>query len=143
MAYKTLAETVANWQSGSTAKSGNYAAGIAATTADVVGLAVAAQNAMVSNFSLAVSSGRWARQLQAVGTNGWKTITTQKAGNWLTGVTNQASINKYQSAMTTWLPIIDNFAAQAKAMPGGTTANRIARSQFFLTQLAAQKASGV
>lgn len=143
MAYKTLQETVANWQSGAQAKSGNYLTGVQGTTVDVVGNAIAAQGAMVAGFSQAVSSGRWARQLSAVGTAGWKTITISKAGNWLTGVTNAASVTKYQTAMSTWLPLIDNFAAQAKAMPGGTTAARIARSQFFLTQLAAQKAAGV
>jgi hypothetical protein len=143
MAYKTLQETVANWQSGSQAKSGNYLSGVQATTVDVVGNAIAAQAAMVAGFSQAVSSGRWARNLSAVGTQGWKTITASKAPNWLAGVTNPASVTKYQSAMQTWLPVIDQLAAQAKAMPGGTTANRIARSQFFLTQLAAQKAGGL
>ena len=142
MAYKTLQQTVANWQSGAQSKSGNYLEGVNATTVDVVGNAIAAQGAMVAGFSQAVSSGRWARNLSAVGTQGWKQITASTAGNWLAGVTNHASVTKYQTAMQTWLPIIDSVAAQAKAMPGGTTANRIARSQYFLTTLAAQKASG-
>jgi len=141
MAYKTLQQTVSNWQTRASSSQTAYTDGIQATTVDVVGNAIAAQSAMVSGFTQAVTSGRWARNLQAVGTAGWKTASVAKAPNYSTGI--QAGVGKYQTAMSTWLPIIDSLAAQAKAMPGGTTANRIARSQFYLTQLAAAKASGV
>lgn len=143
MAYKTLQQTVANWTAGASAKSQNYLDGVQGTTVDVVGNAIAAQGAMVAGFNQAVSSGRWANALSKVGTAGWKSATVAKAPAWLAGVTNPASVSKYNNAMSTWLPIIDSLAAQAKQMPGGTTANRIARSQFYLTQLAAAKASGV
>ncbi|HTR78230.1 MAG TPA: hypothetical protein VMH39_08975 [Gemmatimonadaceae bacterium] len=138
---KTLQQTVQNWTNGAAGGQQAYVDGINGTTVDVVGNAIAAQSAMVSGFTQAVTSGRWARNLQAVGTSGWKTASVAKAANWGVGIS--AGQQKYQQAMSIWLPIIDSLAAQAKQMPGGTTANRIARSQFFLTQLAAAKASGV
>jgi hypothetical protein len=138
---KTLQQTVQNWTTRAGASQQAYTDGIQGTTVDVVGNAIAAGPAMVANFGVAYSSGRWARNLQAVGTAGWKTASVAKAANYGVGIT--AGAPKYQQAMGTWLPIIDSLAAQARSMPGGTTANRIARSQFFLTQMAAAKASGV
>jgi hypothetical protein len=67
------AQTVADrWAAGAGAGGTRYVEGVANTDVDVVGRAVAAQGALLSNFSQAVQSGLWARRLTAVGTPGWK-----------------------------------------------------------------------
>lgn len=137
---KPLSEWGTNWQNSAGTAGTNYAAGVQGTDVDVVGRAIAAQGAMVANFTQSVSNGTWARNLSAVGTQGWKTATLAKVTNYQTGF--QAGANKYNQAMQTWGPRITSIAAAAKAMPGGTTENRIARSVYLQRQLHAAKVGG-
>ena len=130
---KTLQETVANWtNSGPTAEQ-NYVKGIQSSTRPIVSAAVAAQGAMVSNFNQSVTSGRWASNLNAVGDQGIKSAAIAKSANFSNGLSQGAP--KFQAAMSTWLPIIDQAAAQARSMPSGTLAASIARSAAFQTAL--------
>ena len=130
---KSLQQTVSNWQTKASGAQTAFTDGVQGTTVDVVGRAIAAQPAMVSNFNQAVNSGYWAARLGAVGTSGWKAATVAKAANYSTGIS--AGVNAYQSAMQTWLPIIDQAAAAAKAMPGGSLGNNLARANYFATTL--------
>jgi hypothetical protein len=71
--------------------------------------------------------------LQAVGANGWKSATLAKINNYSTGF--QAGSQKYQTAMQTWLPIIQQTATQVKSTPALTFQDRLQRSVAFATAL--------
>ena len=129
----TLQETVSRWvQSAGTAQQ-RYTEGVQGTQVDVVGRAVAAQGKLLANFQQAVTSGRWARELQATGTAGWKQAAIAKAGNYSTGI--QAGQDKYQQAMSTWLPIIQSAAASVQQMPNTSFQDSINRATAFMTAL--------
>ena len=103
-----LATTVQNWVGSAGTAQSKYAAGVQATTVDVVARAVAAQPKLLANVTQAITSGFWARQLQAKGTAGWKSATLAKANNYSVGF--QAGEANYSNAMQTWLPIIMSAA---------------------------------
>lgn len=130
---KSLSDTVTAWtNSGGTAGT-NYVAGIRASTAPIVQAAINSQGAMVANFNQAVSSGRWANNLNAVGDQGIKQAAIDKVQNYTNGF--QQGGTKYSAAMSVWLPRIDAAAAAARAMPavqGGPNNNR---SAAFATAL--------
>ena len=137
---KPVSTWATNWANSAGKAQTNYTEGVQNTTADVTGNAIAAQAAMVSNFTTSVTNGTWSRNLLAVGNQGWKTATLAKANNYATGF--QAGQAKYQAAMQTWGPRIESIAATARAMPGGTVDNRIARSVYLQRQLHAAKVQG-
>lgn len=128
-----LATTVARYRDSATAGQQRYADGVQATTKDVTGLAIAAQPKLLNNFTQSVTSGHWARRLGAVGNQGWKNATVAKAANYGVGI--QAGLGKYQTAMQTWLPIIDSASAQVQSMPNATFQDSIARATAFMTIL--------
>lgn len=128
-----LNTTVQRWTQGAGAAQQRYSDGVQNTQVDVVGRAIQAQGALLSNFTQAVNSGRWARKLSEKGTAGWKQATQAKAANYATGI--QAGQGNYQQAMSTWLPIIQSAAAQVQTMPSGTLQASIARSTAFMTAL--------
>ena len=134
---KTLDQTVARWTAGAGGAQQAYQDGVNNTTVDVVGRAIANQAGLLQGFNDAVNSGRWAGALQKVGTSGWKAQTSAKAANYGVGIT--AGTGNYQSAMATWLPRINSAAAAAKAMPGATIGQRIARSAYLQQTLYNQK----
>lgn len=130
---KSLADTVSAWtNSGATAQA-NYVKGIQQSTKPIVQAAVNAQGAMVANFNQAVQSGRWAARLGAVGDAGIKAAAIAKQANFSNGLTQGQQ--KYQTAMQTWLPIIDAAAANANAMPSGSLSQNLARANAFATAL--------
>lgn len=136
-----LQQTIERWSSSGATGQQRYQEGVANTTVDVVARAIAAEGALVANFSQAVSSGRWRRGLQANGgTAYWKQQTQAKASNWSTGIS--AGRDKYANAMQTWFPRIQSAAQQARNMPGGTFAERMARATAYATTLHNQKIAG-
>ncbi len=130
---KSLEATVQRWQAGAAGAQQSFVDGVQNSTVDVVGRAIAAQPALLAGFQEAVTTGRWAQSLQRVGTSGWKTKTVAKAANYSVGI--NAGQDAYVQAMTQWLPRIASAAAAAKAMPGATLQQRLARSTYFATQL--------
>lgn len=135
-----LASTVDRWASSSAAGQTRYTEGVQNTQVDVVGRAIAAEGSLVQGFTQAVTSGRWRRNLAAVGTGGWKTLTLAKANNYATGIA--AGRPKYEQSMSVWLPRIQQAAAQARSMPGGSFAERMARATAYATTLHNQKLAG-
>lgn len=125
---KTLDQVVGKWKADAEAAGPAWLTGVQGTTVDPTALAAQNSAGYLAGVQLAVSSGLWARKLQAVGKTGWLTACEAKQGNYATGIT--AGADKFQSAMTTWLPIIQSTAATAKAMPGQTIQQRIARSAY-------------
>src|SRR5213082_3259897 len=136
------AQTVADrWAAGAGAGGQRYADGVANTDVDVVGRAVASQNALLSNFTQAVQSGLWARRLQATGTQGWKAAVAAKgAANYATGV--GAAKNKYQQKMTAVLQVEAGLQQQIDQMPSGTPAANDARMLAWANGMRQAKANG-
>ncbi len=135
-----LATTVARWRDSAGQGQTRFTEGVQATQVDVVGRAIAAQPKLLTNFNQAVSSGRWANKLGAVGNQGWKTATLAKASNYATGIA--AGEQKFQQAMQVWLPIIQSAAASVQGMPRASFADSIARMTAFATALHNAKLAG-
>jgi hypothetical protein len=68
-----------------------------------------------------------------VGTGGWKQATVAKAANYATGIA--ASGDKYQRAMSTWLPIIQSAAASVQNMPNTSFQDSLNRMTAYATAL--------
>lgn len=135
-----VATAASRWETGAAGAQSKWSDAIQGTQADQAGRAIAAQGAMLSNFSQAVSSGRWARRVQeSGGTANWKAQSLAKAANYGTGVA--AGKQKYQTAMQTWLPIIQANAQAVRSMPSGSLAASIARASQFITLMHQAKAS--
>lgn len=130
---KDLNTTVTNWKNSTATGQTAYVAGIQGTTVDPTQLAIASAQAALQNYSQAITSGRWAARLSAAGKAKWQSQSVAKAGNWSTGIA--AGATAFQTAMQTWLPIIDNAAAQVRTMPSGTLAASQARSAAFMQAL--------
>lgn len=121
------------WSESASLGQTRYTEGIQATNVDVVARAIAAQPKMLANVTQAVTSGRWARGLQEVGTAGWKAAAVAKAGNYSTGIA--AGKANYDKAMQTWGPVIDAAAAQVHNMPNNSFQDSINRMTAFSTAL--------
>lgn len=130
---KTLSQTVQNFTNSAGVAAGDWLAGIESTTVDPTSLAAQNGNAAVSNYSQAISSGRWAAALQRAGKAGWLAGSRAKQANYSNGIAQAGP--KYQAAMQTWLPIIDNAAAQVRSMPSGSLAASQARAATFMQLL--------
>ena len=128
-----LAQTVQRWRDSAAQGQSRYQEGVQATQVDVVGRAVAAQPKMLANVTQAITSGRWARRLQEVGTQGWKAKTLAKVGNYSTGIA--AGADEYQRAMQTWLPIIQSAAASVQSMPNASFQDSLNRMTAYATAL--------
>lgn len=135
-----LATTVARWRDSASAGATRYQEGVQATQVDVVGRAIAAQPKLLSGFTAAVNSGRWARRLSDVGTGGWKQQTLAKVSNYATGI--QAGVDKYQSSMSVWLPRIQAASQQVQSMPNTSFQDSLNRMTTYATILHNQKLQG-
>jgi len=131
MAIKDAGAATAAYTAGASAGATAWAAGVQSTTKDPTALAVAAQAKLQANFLAALQSGRWARNLQAVGSAGWKAAVQLKSGNYTTGV--GAAGPKYQAAYQAMLPQMQSLQAQIDAMPNVTIADANARSAAWAT----------
>jgi len=131
MAIKDAGTATQNYTAGASAGQASYVSGVQGTTKDPTALAVAAQAKLQANFLAALQSGRWARNLQAVGATGWKAAVVAKAGNYATGIA--AGGPKYQAAYQAMLPQMQSLQAQIDAMPNVTIADANARSAAWAT----------
>ena len=130
---RDLQTTINNWTTKASGAQQAYVDGINNTQVDPTQRAIANQSGMLAGFNNAVNSGFWARRLSAVGKAGWQSASVAKAANYGTGIA--AGKDAYSNAMATWLPIIDQTAAAAKNMPGGSLSANLARANYFATQL--------
>ena len=130
---KSLQQTVANYPASAPTAQADWLTGIQNTTVDPTQLAAAAGQQAVANYTQAWTSGRVAAGLLRSGKQGWIAGATAKQQNYATGIQNAGPA--YQTAMQTWLPIIDQAAATVKAMPSGTLAASQARASQFMAIL--------
>lgn len=135
-----LATTVSRWQQSAGTAQTRFTEGVQATTKDPTQLAISAKTKLLQGFNDAVQSGRWERNLAAVGQAGWKTATLAKANNYSTGI--QAGAPKFQASMQKWLPIINSASAQVQSMPNNSFADSLARMNAFATMLHNAKLQG-
>lgn len=126
------------WSAGVSGAGAKYTAAVQNTTKDQAGLAVANQAALLANFNAVVSSGEWARRVQARGTAYWKQQTVAKAANYATGAT--AGKGNYLNAANQLYPYESQLQAQIDAMPSGTRADSLARFTTWMDGMIAFKA---
>jgi len=88
---KTAQQAATNWEQSAPRASQAYSDGINNYSGDWAGATVSQQATLVSNFTTAVNRGDWARGVQSVGTNGWKSRTQAKLTNYSTGFTAGAA----------------------------------------------------
>lgn len=127
------------WAAGVSGATQKWSDGIQNTNKDQAGKAVASQGALVANFNEAVNSGRWAANLMAVGTAGWKSASRDKAANY--GVAATAGKNRYLAAAQQLYPYEAQLQAQVDSMPSGTRAASLARFTTWMDGMIAFKTS--
>jgi hypothetical protein len=125
---KSLESVVNKWSANASGAQQAYVDGIQNTSVDPTALAVQNEQGYLSGVQQAVQSGLWRRKLQAVGKAGWQAAAIDKASNFGTGI--NAGRSKYERSMGQWLPIIQATGTAAKAMPGQTLEQRLARSAY-------------
>jgi hypothetical protein len=132
---KTAAQAAANWQASAGRASADWQAGIQSYSGDWAGATTRQQNALLTNVNEAITSGRWAAGVNAVGTNGWKSATERKASNYSTGfqagaARQAAAAQKILSALQTIVPNLP---------PRGTFEQNKIRSTTLMDALHAQR----
>lgn len=141
MAVKSLQATVQAWQAGTQTGQQRYLDGVANTTVDVIGRAIANLNVAAQNYQARVADGTIARRLAAVGTQGWKSAVAAKGGqNWTNGI--NAGVNKYQQRMGAVLQFEEVLQSQIDSMPSGTPAANDARMLAWANGMRQAKANG-
>lgn len=118
---KNAADAAAKWERNTGAAAADWVKGINSTTVDVMGRAVAQIPAAIAGYTQSLSSGAYAKAVQASGgTQNWKSKSDAKQGNFLTGVTagadKQASaLGKIMQAMG---PIVSSLPPRGPAGSG-------------------------
>jgi hypothetical protein len=128
---KTLDQVVSKWATNAGGAQQTYVDGIQNTTVDPTALAIANEAGYLSGVQQSV--GLWRAGLARAGKTGWQQAAVAKAGNYGTGIS--AGRDKYNQAMTAWLPVILSTGQAARQMPGATLQQRIARSAYVATTL--------
>jgi len=128
---KSLDQVVGKWTANASGAQTAYTDGIQNTTVDPTALAVANQAGYLSGVQSSVNL--WAANLRKAGKAKWQDKSLAKAGNYSTGIA--AAGPDYANAMSTWLPRIQAAGQAAKAMPGTTIDQRIARSAYVARTL--------
>jgi hypothetical protein len=109
---KTAAQAAQNWTGSQARATTAYNQGVQAFTGDWAGATTRQQSIMVQNWSQAVNSGIWASGVNRVGTNGWKSATEAKAGNYSTGFS--AGANNFNAAIA---KVINALQSGVSALP--------------------------
>src|SRR5206468_10149164 len=93
------------WTQGAAQGQQRFVEGVQSTSKDPTALAIAQQQKLLANFTTAITSGRYARNLARVGKAGWQSATIAKASNYSTGI--NASASKYEQAIG---PVLSQIA---------------------------------
>jgi hypothetical protein len=132
---KTAAQALAAWQASAGTAATNYQAGINGYNGDWAGTTTAAYNNWVSGLANAQAQGLWQRGVQAAGTNGWKSASVAKVGNYSTGFS--AGANEYQAAIG---KVMNALQAIVPALPPrGSYSENKARANALMDSLHALK----
>jgi hypothetical protein len=128
---KSAQQAAANWAASAGRAQTQWQTGVEGYNGDWAGATTSQQSAMTTNWTQSVSSGKWARGVQAVGTAGWKSRTVSKAANFgvgfQAGAANQAAASqKIMSALQSIVPSLP---------PRGTFEQNKIRSTSLMDQL--------
>jgi hypothetical protein len=132
---KTAQQAAQNWLASAGRAGTAWTDGVNAYTGDWAGATVAQQAAMTTNWTQAVSSGRWAAGVQSVGTAGWKQATQSKSANYTTGY--QAGAQKQATAIQKIMSFLGS--AVPALPPRGDINMNLQRSAQLALALHAQK----
>lgn len=124
------------WQSAASTAQTRYTEGIQNTTVDPLALAAAQASKMLAGVQLAVTSGRWQRNLQQAAAT-WKQDTIAKANNYSTGI--NASGTKYQQGYGAFAQYMQPYQNQINSMPKNSLADSIARATAWIQNAANYK----
>lgn len=112
----------AKWVSRTSSAQQDYVNGVESTSKDPTQLAINNQSRLLTNFTAAINSGKWANRLRAVGKAGWQQAVADKANNFSTGV--NAAQAKVAAAFAPLLQYENNLQQQVDAMPNVTDTDR-------------------
>lgn len=123
---------VTNWQAGVGRSGQKYTQGIA-NSGDWAGQFTAAESRMIAGLQQAMADGRITRGVQRLGTNGWRTITQAKSGNWLTGVNNAQA--KALAGANVLFQFLGNAENAMSNLPRGDFNSNVARMTAWVTSI--------
>lgn len=132
---KTAQQAAANWAGSAGRAATDWEQGVQSYTGDWAGATTRQQAAMTSNWNQAVSSGRWANGVNAIGTNGWKNKTVAKSSAYNLGFTNGAAAQAAAAAKI--MGALQNIVPSLP--PRGTYEQNKTRSTALMDQLHALK----
>lgn len=115
---KTAQQAAAKWAANTAGAGPLWLAGIQQTDVDVMGKAVAAGPAAVAGYTASITSGAYARAVQASGgTANWKTKSEAKQQNFAVGVAAGASkqASSAQKLMAALPGIVNSLPARGPA----------------------------
>lgn len=126
------------WNNATQAAGTTWSSGIQQTTKPIVSAAIAARNAMQSNFQAATApGGTWETHLNAVGDAGIKAAAATAEPMYLAGT--QRGQGKFLSSITKVIGAETNILPSIYAMASGTQAASEARMLSFSRQMHALK----
>lgn len=125
------------WGTGVSGAQAKWQANTTGTTKDPTQLAVAAQAALLANFTQAINSGLWASRLLARGKQYWINQVNARAGNY--GASATYGKSNYLSAAQQLYPYESTLQAQVDSMPSGTRADSLARFTTWMDGMIAFK----
>ncbi len=132
---KTPQQAAEAWVASAGKAATNYAQGVQSYSGDWAGATTQQQTAMTTNWTQAVSSGRWAQGVNNRGTNGWKAATQAKTPNYSQGF--QAGASKQAAAIQKVLAAEANIVSSLP--PRGTHEQNKARAIALIDGLHALK----
>lgn len=127
----SAAEALQRWQSGVSGAGARYTQGVQNSN-DWAGAYTAQVQTMASNFQQAVAEGRPQQGAQNLGTAGWRSATTAKAGNWTTGVSTPRAAQNYQAGYQKLVGFIQAGQSAIQGMPRGDYAANKARLNAYI-----------
>lgn len=128
---KTAQQAAEAWAQSAGRAATNWTAGVQAYSGNWADATTRQQATLLANLNDAINSGRWANGVQRIGTNGWKSATQAKAGNFSTGFSAGAS--RQASAIGKILQAEANIVNSLP--PRGTFEQNKARATAVMDQL--------
>jgi len=131
MAMKNPSEVARKWSRNLAGSGESVKAGVNAVTSNPAEAAIRQQDVMVQNFTQAVTSGKWARNLGRVTLQDW-----QKAmiDTGIPRITSGAAkgLPKMESFLNQFLPYLEQGQNALKTMPRGNLQQNIQRAVMMI-----------
>ena len=135
---KTAQQAAAKWAANTAGAQQTWLQGIQGTDVDVMGRAVQQTAAAIQGYTQSLSSGAYARAVQASGgTANWKTKSEAKAANFAVGVA--AGQNKQASSMQKIMAAMPGIVSSLPARGPAGSAQNYQRSAAVGQALHSQK----